>query len=201
MIAKDSEVSIGNWDFSATGIFGQNATLLMKKPILLAAACVLSSQAFAQSPTQQAESLYKQGQAAEKAGNTTNAKDFYTKALKADPRHANATYSLGQLKLKGPAIEAKAREAKFGAVMIPTFQLQDATLQESLMILGKIIEKESKETVIPNFIVQDSANKLTDKKLTLNLKNISSQAAMKYILDTTGAKARYDEYAVVVYSH
>ena len=73
----------------------------------------------------------------------------YTAALKANPNHANARYSIGQLKLNSAAISAKGREAKFGAVMIPAFKLEDATLQEALAALSTIIEKESKDEVVP----------------------------------------------------
>lgn len=170
----------------------------MSKTITFVVACTLVSQAFAQSPAQQAESLYQQGLAAEKAGNPAAARDFYTGALKADPKNANAIFSLGQLKLTSPAIAASGREAKFGAVPIPIFQLDQATLKDALEAFSVIIEKQSKDAVTPNFIIEDPKNVLADRKITLNLKNMPSNAVMKYLMDQTGAKARYDEHAVVI---
>ena len=116
----------------------------MKKSLTLAVAIALVSQVLAQPPAQQAEALYQKGLAAEKAGDPAAARDFYKGALKLDPKNANAIYSLGQLKLTAPAIASKGREAKFGAVVIPVFQLDQATLQEALTGLGLIIEKESR---------------------------------------------------------
>lgn len=175
---------------------------IMKKIIKLAAVCIVSAHAFAQtapqSPAKASEALYTQGQAAEKAGDPAAAKDFYAKALKLNPENANARYSLGQLKINSASIAAKGREEKFGAVIIPAFQLDAASLQEALDALSLFIEKESKDAVTPNFVIQDPKSLLADRKITLNLKNMPSKAIMKYLMDQSGAKARYDEHAVVV---
>jgi hypothetical protein len=49
-----------------------------------------------------------------------------------------------------------------------------------------------------NFIVHDPEKKLAAAKITLSLRNIPASAALKYILEQSGAKARFDEHAVVV---
>jgi tetratricopeptide (TPR) repeat protein len=177
----------------------------MSKLITFVVACTLISPAFAQAPAPSAaapaataDSLYKQGQAAEKAGDPVAAGNFYKSALKADPSNANIRYSLGQLKLNAADIATKGREAKFGSVMIPLFQLDGATLQEALEALSVIIEKESKSQVTPNFVVEDPKKLLTTQKISLNLKNTPSRGVLKYLLDQTNARVRYDEHAVVI---
>lgn len=170
----------------------------MSKIITLIVACSLATQVLAQSTAQNADSLYQKGLAAEKAGDPIAAKNYYTAALKADPKNPHARYSLGQLKLNSGRIAAKGREAKFGAVVIPAFQLDDATFQESLDAFSQIIEKQSNDEVTPNFVVEDPSGILASRKITLNLKNMPAEAVMKYLLDQTGAKARYDEHAVVI---
>ena len=170
----------------------------MSKIITLVLACTLASQAFAQAPAKSANDFYRKGQAAEKAGDPAAAGEAYGLALKIDPNHANARYSLGQLKINSASIAAKGREQKFGSVMIPLFQLQEATLQEALDALGMIIEKESKEEVTPNFVIEDPKGAFADRKISLNLKNMPSRAVLKYLTDQTGAKVRYDEHAVVI---
>lgn len=172
--------------------------ITMSKIITFVVACSLVSQALAQSPAQQADSLYQKGLAAEKAGDPVAAKNLYTAALKADPKNANARFSLGQLKLNSGSIAAKGREAKFGAVMIPVFQLDAATLKDSLDAFSLIIEKQSKAEVTPNFVIEDPKNLLGERKISLNLKSMPAQAVMKYLLDQANAKARYDEHAVVI---
>lgn len=171
----------------------------MSRIITFVVACTMVSQALAQQPVPaSAEALYQKGLAAEKAGDPVAAKGFYTQALKVDPKNANAIYSLGQLKLTSGNIAAKGREAKFGAVMVPVFQLEQANLKESLDALSSIVEKQSKDEVTPNFVIEDPKGLLTEKKISLNLKNMPAQAVLKYLLDQTGAKARYDEHAVVI---
>lgn len=170
----------------------------MKKLITFVAASILVSQALAQSPAQQAEALNTKGKAAENVGDPIAARDCYSAALKLDPKNATAIYSLGQLKINSGAIAAKGREAKVGAVMIPAFQLDQATFKEALDALSKMIEKESKETVAPNFVLQDPKNLLADQKLSVNLKNIPARGVLKFLTEQTSTKIRYDEHAVVL---
>lgn len=168
----------------------------MVKFRILAIAAALVTPAFAQAPT--AEAFYKQGQTAEQAGDPIAAKQAYTSALKIDPNFAKARFSLGQLKIHGKEIAARGREAKFGAVVIPVFQLDGATLQEALGALGTQVEKESKDQVAPNFVVQDPKGLLADTKISMNVKAMPARGIIKYITDQARAKVRYDEHAIVI---
>ncbi len=174
----------------------------MIHPLKLIVACALVAQASAETPAQaaarQSEALYQQGLTAEKANDVAAAKEAYTKAVKLNPDNANARYSLGQLAIHAPEIATRAREAKFGEVMIPLIQLDNATLQEALDAFSTMIEKESKDQVTPNFVIQDPKGTLASVKLSMNLKNMPSKGVMKYLMDQANAKARYDEHAVVV---
>ena len=82
--------------------------------------------------------------------------------------------------------------------MIPLFQLDAATLKEALEAFSLLIEKQSNNEVTPNFVIEDPKGLLGATKISINLKNMPAQAVMKYLLDQSGAKARYDEHAVVV---
>ncbi|HSP42383.1 MAG TPA: tetratricopeptide repeat protein [Luteolibacter sp.] len=176
----------------------------MKKPFLpcpsaclaIVAATVLPLSA--QSAAQQAETLYRQGLAAEKSGNPEAARKAYTAALQANPRHAHARYSLGQLKINSGSIAAKGREAKFGAVEVPEYKLDEASLSDALAALQQIVRTESKGEVTPNFIVQDPKNTLAEAKITLVLQKVPAKAVLHYVLEQTGAKARHDEHAIVI---
>ena len=174
----------------------------MKKILLLAIAAAFathaSAQAPAQTPSQKAQGYYLRGLAAEKAGDPDAARTAYAEALKLHPNHANARYSLGQLKISSASIAARGREMKFGAVMIPEFRLDGASLQDALDALGIIVGKQSKDQVTPNFIIEDPKKELSSAKISLNLKAMPSKAVLKYLLDQSGAKARYDEHAIVI---
>ena len=171
---------------------------LLPLAIVAALASPASAQAPAGSPAQQAQAYYRQGLAAEKSGDPAAARQAYTKALQANPNLADARYRLGQVKINATSISAKGREAKFGAVMVPEFKLDQATLKDALDALQLIVEKESKDEVAPNFVIQDPAGKLTDRRIDLVLKKTPARGVLKYVLDQAGAKARYDEYAIVI---
>lgn len=168
----------------------------------LAIATALVSQIQAQSPAggdmQRAEVSYRRGLAAEKAGDPDAARQAYLAALAANPRHANARYCLGQLKINSAAISAKGREEKFGAVMIAEFNLDEASLQESLDALRILVEKQSKEEVTPNFVLQDSNKALAEARISLRLKNTPARGVLQYLLEQANAKARFDEHAIVI---
>ena len=149
-------------------------------------------------PARQAEMLYHQGLAAEKAGDPVAAQKAYTAALKADPTHANARYAIGQLKLNAPDIAAKGREAKFASVIIPAYNLDAATLQEAIDALGMLVEKQSASAVAPNFVIQDPEKKFAAVKISLKLKSMPAKGVLQYLLELAGAKARYDEHAIVI---
>jgi len=151
-----------------------------------------------QTPAQMAQTYYLRGQAAEKAGNPEAAKQAYIEALKLNPDHANARYSLAQVKLDSASISAKGREAKFGDVLVPEFNLEDSTLAEALDFLRTIVEKQSQGKVAPNFVIQDPKNLFATNKIKIRLKNTPARAVMKYLMEISGGKARYDEYAIVI---
>ena len=172
----------------------------MQKILILFIACVSASLAepTAPSPAQLADAYYAKGIAAEKDGDVEAARLAYTKALQANPDLANCRYRLNQLKLDAPMIAAKGRQVKLSKVTIPAFQLDGATLQESLDALNLVLNKESKGQATPNFVIQDPQKKLGTVKITLNLKNLPASAVIQYLMSQANAKARYDEHAIVI---
>ena len=173
-------------------------TSLAALAILAVSILPITAQSETQTPAQKAEALYRHGLAAEKAGNPEAARKAYTAALQANPKHPHARYSLGQLKIHSGSIAAKGREAKFSAVMVPEYKLDAASLSEALDALRQIVDKESKGEVAPNFIVQDPKKALSEAKITLVLNKVPAKGVLDYVLDQAGAKARYDEHAIVI---
>ena len=151
-------------------------------------------------PAQQAEAAYAKGLAAERAGDPVTAKAAYSQALQLNPQHANARYKLGEIKRNSGAIAAKGREAKFAQVTIPQIQLEGAPLSEALDALRLAIEKAApdKADAAPNFIIEDPDQRLANAKVSIQLKGVPAKGVLEYILTQSGAKARYDEHAVVI---
>jgi|694.fasta_scaffold29743_3 tetratricopeptide (TPR) repeat protein len=164
---------------------------------LIAIACSVTL-ALAETAAEKAEAWYQQGLIAEKAGDPTTAMAAYKAALALNTNHANARYRAGEVKINASALKANAIEAKIGGVMIPAYQIEEVTVQEALQILANAISKETKDQIVPNFIIEDPNKKLADTKVTLNIKNVPVSAILKYILAQSNTKVRYDEHAVVV---
>ena len=170
----------------------------MKTFIVLVTTAFATAGAFAQSAAEKAEAFYRQGLAAEKAGDPAAARAAYNAALDLYPGHANARYRAGQVKIHAASIKSAATEAKIGAVKIPVYQLEEATVEEAIETLGLAMEKATDGEIVPNFIIEDPKGKLTDKRISLRLKNIPVKAVLDYIHSMANTKARYDEHAVVI---
>ncbi len=154
--------------------------------------------AFAENKAEEAESWYKKGLAAEKVGDPATAIAAYKAALELNSKHANARYRIGEVKNNAAGLKADAREAKIGSVKIPTYQIENLTVQEALDVLTVAIEKQSNKEITPNFVIEDPGKKLADVKVTLNLKNVPVSGILGYIHAQSNTKVRYDEHAVVI---
>jgi tetratricopeptide (TPR) repeat protein len=170
----------------------------MKTLITLIVIACSASFALAESAAEKAEAWYQQGLIAEKAGDPTTALAAYKAALALNANHANARYRAGEVKINATGLRANAIEAKIGGIMIPTFQIEEVTVQEALEVLAVAIGKQTKDEIVPNFIIEDPNKKLADAKVTLNIKNVPVSAILKYIHAQTNTKVRYDEHAVVI---
>lgn len=150
------------------------------------------------SPAQEAEAAYRKGLAAEQAGDPAAAKSAYENALRLHPRHANARYRLGQVKLHYKEIGEKGRERNFHSVMIPEYRVDNASLEDALTALSTLTSQASKEQVTANFLIQDPTGKLDGKTVTLVMKGTPAGGILGYVMEMTGAKARFDEHAIVI---
>ena len=170
----------------------------MRTLIFFTAIAIASPSAFAQSAAQKAETYYRKGLAAEKAGEPATARAAYNACLELYPGHANARYRSGQVKINAASIKSAATEIKIGAVTIPVYQLDDATVQEAIQALSLAMEKATEGKIAPNFIIDDPEEKLADTRISMQLKNIPVKAILGYIHSQASTRARYDEHAVVI---
>lgn len=170
----------------------------MKTLIALIVIACSAHFALAETPAVKAEAWYQKGLAAEKDGDPAAAIAAYREALKLNAKHANARFRAGEVRINAQGIKAKGMEAKIGGVLIATYQIEDATVQEALEVLAAAIEKQSEKKITPNFVIEDPNKKLADKKVTMSLRNVPASAILKYIHNQTNTKIRYDEYAVVL---
>ena len=141
---------------------------------------------------------YNAGVTAVKRGDSAKAKSAFHEVLRLQPGHGPARNQLNKLHLNIGQVLENQRIAKFKTTKLGQIDLKDASLQEALEALNFLSGKATKDKFSPNFIVQDPAGKLTKKTVSLNMRNIPLSAALKYVLDQTGARVRYDEHATVI---
>jgi hypothetical protein len=145
-----------------------------------------------------ASDLYKQGLTAVEEGNVRAAELAFNEVLRLQPKNANARYQLGQLRANQDSIEARGRSRELAQYQIDQIDFSKTEVSEALIALGMLIEKKSKGKFAPNFMIQDPANKLADREVTLQVKNLPASAALEMILAQAGASARFEKHAIVI---
>ncbi len=144
------------------------------------------------------QAYYAKGLEFEKAGQPAKALQYYQAALKLNPQNPEARFRAGQMKLHSGVIEKKSREATIGAVVIPQFQLEEASVAEAIQALSIAIEKATDGEIAPNFIIEDPDGRLADRTISLQLKNIPVKAILEYINNSAKTIARFDPHAIVI---
>ncbi len=148
--------------------------------------------------TPTSQDYYKAGISAIAKGNEAKARQYFQASLKLDPNNGNAKYQLKNLHLHRAKMGQKSRQNKLAGVIIPEVKLSDATLQEALTALSALVDDVSEKKITTNFVVQDSRNTLANKRINLNVTHIPAAAVLNFILKAAGAKASYDQYAIII---
>lgn len=191
-----------NLEFDLPGKFhqlGKNPkNLNMRTLLFFLIGGFMTAQAQDTSPAKQAEAFYQKGVLAEKAGDPATARSNYAQALKLNPSHPDARFKIGELKRNSGAISAKGREEKFGKMTIPQIMLEEAPLSEALQALSMAMEKAAPGEAPPTFIIEDPDRALDKARINLQLNGVPAKGVLSYILAQGGAKARYDEHAIVI---
>ncbi|MBK1792258.1 tetratricopeptide repeat protein [Persicirhabdus sediminis] len=172
----------------------------MKKymTIALTGLLAMSSVALADK-AEDARNYYDQGVAYVKAGEKSKASAAFQQVLKLYPNNSKARVQLANLDQNIAKADLEKRKARFASVNIKTIDLQDASLRESLDALGHHIETETNKEFAPNFVlVEAHAQQLRGKTITLKLNNVPADKVLEYILNAAGARASFDQYAIVI---
>lgn len=165
----------------------------MKKLILaiIAITCLPAS-------ADKAAELYKLGMTAVNEGNVTAAERAFREVLRLQPGHAHARFQLGELKQNRGSIAARARSKKLGEYVIPQIDFSRTEFAEAIAALGLLVEEKSEKKFAPNFMIQDPSDKLGERVVTLQVKNVPANAVLDMLLKQAGAIAKYEEHAIVI---
>jgi len=147
---------------------------------------------------EQANNLYKQGVIAMRAGKYDIAQMSFKEVLRLYPKHTQARRHLLYILQNRKGLEVGKRKAALKKVIIPQIDFDKATVQEALDVLSAMVQRESKKTVAPNFVVQDPTEGFKNSSITLRLRSVPAETMLNYIVDQAGGRVRYDNHAIVI---
>lgn len=146
----------------------------------------------------QANTLYNQGVVAMRGGHYDVAQTSFREVLRLYPKHTQARRHLLHLLENRNSLEIGKRKAALKKVVVPAVDFDKVTVQEALDVLAALVQRESKNTVSPNFVVQDPTGGFKNRTITLRLRGVPAETLLNYIVDQASGRVRYDSHAIVL---
>ncbi|MEQ1747999.1 MAG: hypothetical protein ABL974_01145 [Prosthecobacter sp.] len=141
------------------------------------------------------ENLFQMGRTAYYRGDLEQAQQLLSMVAQQNPRHQETRILLGDIRAKLKASSGSSLKKRYEGVKIAKIEFADVTLQEALDGLRAMSKNASSGQVLPNFIITDE--KLKAKMLSLTLTDVPLTQAIEYVARIAGAKASYDDHAVL----
>jgi len=129
-------------------------------------------------------------------GDTAAAKGYLTAALQADPKHRQSALLMQRLQMQeraGGNLEQRAT-----AVIIPSFDVKDASLSTVLDYLPQAVAEHSNGTLALNIVRLFTPEVANETKVTLSIRNAPVTEILRYIAQSAGLQLQYQPYAVVL---
>lgn len=147
---------------------------------------------------QKVEQYYKAAEKAYEKGDLTKTREALQRSLALNPNHG-PSYALAiKVRQNKSSFSVKARQTQMARVILPVVDFQAMPLEDVLRDLGDLIEKESKDSVIPNFVLIDKNGTIKSKNITLNMKQVPATVVLDYVMNMAGARAKFDQYSITV---
>ncbi len=140
------------------------------------------------------ETLFQMGRTAYYKGDLEQAHQLLSMVAQQNPRHQETRILLGDIRAKLNASGSSLKK-KYAGVKLAKIEFADVTLQEALDGLRVMSKNASSGQVVPNFIVTNET--LKTKTLSLSLTDVPLTQAIEYVARVAGAKAAYDDHAVL----
>jgi hypothetical protein len=140
------------------------------------------------------ENLFQMGRAAYYKGDLEQAHQLLSMVEQQAPKHQETRILLMDVRTKLKATGSSLKK-KYEGVKITKIEFADVTVEEALDGLRVLSKNASQGKIVPNFIVADQA--LKTKTLSLSLTDIPLTQAIDYVARIAGAKASYDQHAVI----
>lgn len=149
----------------------------------------------------QVEIFYNLAEKAYLSGDIEAAKESIRAALDLNHKHGRSIALYRRMKSGGGDRALLAlRKRTFSKVVIPLIDIDELSCKDALRVLSDAVERESKDKVIPNFVIQDRNKTLEKTTMTLKLRNVPAGEVLNHILSESNATANFGKYSTVIRS-
>lgn len=160
-------------------------------PLLLA--CILPSVAL-QAADVDIKTLFEQGRSAYYKGDIEMARVLLEQVLAMNPKHFETRAILANINAQYKKDESSLKK-QYAGVVIPKFEVADATLSESLQALSLMASNATGGKVRGNFIVRGP--ELGKMPITISMNNAPLDELLRYLAEMARAQIAWEKHAVV----
>lgn len=157
-------------------------------------ACVLIPTAAISAADSEIQTLFNQGREAYYKGQIEQARQLLSQVLTLNPKHFETRAILASINANDKPDDASLRK-QYASVIIPKFDVAEATLSESLQALSIMAGNASGGKVKGNFIVRNP--ELGKTLITLSMSNVPMDELLRYLAEMSKARLAWDKHAVV----
>lgn len=129
-------------------------------------------------------------------GDSATAKTHLEEVLAADPKHRQAALLMQRIQMQertGGNLEQRA-----ASVIIPSFEVQDASLSTVLDYLPKAALENSNGTFALNIVRLFTPEFGKETPVTLSIRNAPISEILRYVAQSAGLQVQYQPHAVVL---
>lgn len=164
---------------------------------LLSLFTLLSAPVFGQ---QTVQSVYAEAVRDFKAENYAEAMEKFELVLQHSPNYAPARSYLFKCKnmIAAGAGKKNDMEGALAKLVLPSIDLTDAPVGDVLVYLADRAEELSGGKFVPNFIYKGTPEQRANSLITLNMRNVPMDQAIKYVGQLSGSRVKYEEHAIVI---
>lgn len=146
----------------------------------------------------QVEMFYSMAEQAYENGEIAVAKEALRSALSLNRQHAHSIALARRMQVGGNQTLLAKLKRIFNNVIVPIIDFDGVNFKDAINALSEVVEKQSKDKVIPNFIINDRSKVLKDVEITLKLKNVPAGDVLDHLLSAAGASASFGKYTTII---
>ncbi|HCN28259.1 MAG TPA: hypothetical protein DIT64_05670 [Verrucomicrobiales bacterium] len=143
------------------------------------------------------QALFQMGRAAYYKGDMEMAYQLLKQVEAKQPNHYETKVLLAQIRTHMKTGTGSLKKT-YSGVTLAKIEFVDVSLEEAVEGLRGLCKTSTEGKVMPNIIIKDA--ELKAKTLSLQLNNIPLTEAIEYIARVAGARAVYEQHAVMLVS-